>query len=97
MLGIGILGFVGGATATSPTRAANRSPDAETAKSIFAELLSIDTTYDKGTVVAVQALRTRFLAAGFPEADLVVAANPDNPSQSNLIVRLHCFQARPRS
>jgi acetylornithine deacetylase/succinyl-diaminopimelate desuccinylase-like protein len=85
VLGIGILAFVG---ATSASRAVNRSPDAETAKSILAELLSIDTTYDKGTVAAVQALRTRFLAAGFPEADLVVAANPDNPPQSNLIVRL---------
>ena len=88
MLGIGILAVVGTATATSATGAANRSPNAETAKSILAELLSIDTTYEKGTVAAVQALRTRFLAAGFSESDLVVAASPDNPSQSNLIVKL---------
>jgi acetylornithine deacetylase/succinyl-diaminopimelate desuccinylase-like protein len=88
VLGIGILVVVGTATATSATRVVNRSPDAETAKAILAELLSIDTTYDKGTAAAVQALRTRFLAAGFSEADLVVAANPDNPAQSNLVVRL---------
>jgi acetylornithine deacetylase/succinyl-diaminopimelate desuccinylase-like protein len=87
-LGIGILVVVGIQTATSATRVVNRSPDAEAAKSILAELLSIDTTYDKGTVAAVQALRMRLLGAGFSEADLVVAANPDNPSQSNLIVRL---------
>jgi hypothetical protein len=66
MLGIGILAVVGTATATSATGAVNRSPDAETAKFILAELLAIDATYDKGAVAAVQALRTRFLAAGFP-------------------------------
>ncbi len=66
----------------APTR------DTATAKAILTELLAIDTTYEKGTVAAVKALRTRFLAAGFPAADLVVVDNPEHPSQSNLIVRL---------
>jgi acetylornithine deacetylase/succinyl-diaminopimelate desuccinylase-like protein len=64
------------------------APDAATAKAILADLLAIDTTYEKGTVAAVESLRKRFLAAGFAEADLVVVANPNNPSQSNLIVRM---------
>jgi acetylornithine deacetylase/succinyl-diaminopimelate desuccinylase-like protein len=62
--------------------------DAATAKAILGDLLAIDTTYKKGTVAAVDALRKRFLAAGFAESDLVVVANPDNPAQSNLIVRM---------
>src|ERR1700754_2574795 len=64
------------------------SQDATTAKAILAELLAIDTTYEKGTVGAVEVLRKRFLAAGFSPSELVVAANPGNPSQSNLIVRM---------
>jgi len=67
--------------------AASSAQDAATAKAILSELLSIDTTYEKGTVAAVNALRKRFLAGGFAEQDLVVVANPDNPAQSNLIVR----------
>src|SRR5262249_31184500 len=81
------------AGAVGPSTAADSpvvpsAEDAATAKAILSELLAIDTTYEKGTVAAVEALRKRFLAAGFPEADLVVIANPDNPSQSNLIVRM---------
>jgi acetylornithine deacetylase/succinyl-diaminopimelate desuccinylase-like protein len=88
MLRIGILAVLGTATATSATRAANPSPDAETAKSILTELLAIDTTYEKGTAAAAETLRSRFLAAGFAASDLVVVANPDNPTQTDLIVRL---------
>ncbi len=58
------------------------------AKAILNELLSIDTTYEKGTVAAVDALRARFLAAGFPATNLVVVTNATNPTQSNLIVTL---------
>ncbi len=62
--------------------------NAAAAKEILAELLSIDTTHAKGTAAAVDALRARFLKGGFPAADLVVAANPDFPSQVSLVVRL---------
>jgi acetylornithine deacetylase/succinyl-diaminopimelate desuccinylase-like protein len=62
---------------------------ASEAKSILADLLAIDTSYSKGTVGAVDLLRKRFLAAGFPAADLVVVSNPDEPSQASLIVRFH--------
>lgn len=77
--------------ATAAATAANQgtpSRDASTAKEILAELLAIDTTAKKGTVKAVEVLRKRFLAAGFPAADLIVEAFPDNPSQTSLIVRL---------
>jgi acetylornithine deacetylase/succinyl-diaminopimelate desuccinylase-like protein len=90
LLGIALLGFCAtSAVMAAATQSAAGSPqDAATAKAILTELLAIDTTYEKGTVAAVAALRTRFLAAGFPATDLVVVANPANPSQSSLIVRL---------
>jgi len=89
LLGIGLLAVLATAAVGAVKQSNAGSPqDAATAKAILTELLAIDTTYEKGTVAAVQALRTRFLAAGFPETDLVVVANPANPSQSNLIVRL---------
>jgi len=71
--------------AQHPATAVSGDP---TAKEILAELLAIDTTYSKGTVAAVEALRKRFLAAGFSESDLVVESYPDNPSQTSLIVRM---------
>jgi acetylornithine deacetylase/succinyl-diaminopimelate desuccinylase-like protein len=75
----------------SAVAASNPAPsaqDAATAKAILGDLLSIDTTYEKGTVAAVEVLRKRFLAAGFTDSELVVVTNPSNPSQSNLVVRL---------
>lgn len=47
-----------------------QSPESATAKAIFGGLLSLDTTHDKGTVAAVEVLRSRFAAAGFAPADL---------------------------
>ena len=77
------------ATALAGAAQAQTAPPPEsTAHSILRELLAIDTTYEKGTVAAVEALSARFLAAGFPGTDMVVVANPANPSQSNLVVRL---------
>jgi acetylornithine deacetylase/succinyl-diaminopimelate desuccinylase-like protein len=76
---------------SAPASAADRMDhsvqDAATAKAILAELLALDTTYEKGTVAAVNALRSRFLAGGFSDGDLNVVANPDNTPQSSLIVR----------
>jgi acetylornithine deacetylase/succinyl-diaminopimelate desuccinylase-like protein len=89
LLGAGLLGVIATSAMGAASRSTTGSPqDAATAKAILSELLAIDTTYENGTVAAVAALRTRFLAAGFPATDLVVVANPANPSQSNLIVRL---------
>jgi len=58
-LKVGLLaGLAGAASAgNSPTAAIPQDP---TAKAILAELLAIDTTYEKGTVAAVEALRKRF-------------------------------------
>ena len=85
---LALLAAFASATAGAAQPVASSAQDAQTAKAILAQLLSIDTTYEKGTVAAVEALRARFLAAGFASTDLVVVANPANRSQSNLIVRM---------
>jgi acetylornithine deacetylase/succinyl-diaminopimelate desuccinylase-like protein len=78
------LAFVALCLALSTANAA----DSPTAKAILGDLLAIDTTYDKGTVAAVEVLRKRFLAAGFTEAELLVVAHPQFASQTSLIVRM---------
>jgi acetylornithine deacetylase/succinyl-diaminopimelate desuccinylase-like protein len=88
MLWIGILAILGSETAGSAGHEVDPFPDAQVAKSILAELLAIDTTYQKGTAAAVEALRSHFVAAGFAASDLVVVTNPDNRTQTDLIVRL---------
>ena len=54
---------------------------------IFKQLIEINTTDSVGNVtVAAEAMATRFLAAGFPAADVVVAG--PNDRKKNLVVRL---------
>lgn len=87
LLKVALLAGVASA-ASAANSPATPTPQDPTAKAILAELLAIDTTFDKGTVAAVEALRKRFLAAGFPASDLVVEAYPQNKSQTSLIVRM---------
>ncbi len=96
LLGIGILGVLAAPAANSASPPVISLPDTQTAKSILTQLLAIDTTYEKGTVAAVEALRARFLAAGFTASELITVANPDNPTQADLIVRFRgSGQAKP--
>jgi len=88
LVGISILGALVTAAGNTGNQLQISAPDAKVAHSILAELLAIDTTYEKGTVGAVQALRTRFLKAGFAASELVVEVNPANSTQADLIVRL---------
>jgi acetylornithine deacetylase/succinyl-diaminopimelate desuccinylase-like protein len=86
---VGIMCLAVGMSASAAPRTVTPSAqDAQTAKDILGELLAIDTSYEKGTVAAVEVLRKRFLAGGFQESDLTVLVNPDHPSKSNLIVRI---------
>ncbi len=52
-------------------------------------LVEIDTTHAHGSTAAAQYLAGRFLAAGFPAADVQVLAPSDHPTKGNLVVRLH--------
>jgi acetylornithine deacetylase/succinyl-diaminopimelate desuccinylase-like protein len=71
---------------------AQTSADDREARAIFAELVGINTTHDRGTARAVRALARRFLAAGFPAKDVVIAG--PNPLRTNLVVRLRGSGAR---
>ena len=71
---------------------AQTSPNDREARAIFAELVGINTTHDRGTARAVRAVTRRFLAAGFPARDVVIAG--PNPLRTNLVVRLRGSGAR---
>jgi acetylornithine deacetylase/succinyl-diaminopimelate desuccinylase-like protein len=58
------------------------------AYSILGTLIAIDTVEPAGSAAAVEALRERFRAAGFPAQDVQVLAPPHHPEKSNLVVRL---------
>lgn len=59
-------------------------------KGLYKELIEINTTASVGSCTeASEAMKARLLAAGYPEEDLVVIANPDWPQDGNLIATLH--------
>ena len=61
MLALAILSSAGSVSAQTPT------PEQATARAIFKQPVEINTTHSTGsTTVAAEALRQRFLAAGFP-------------------------------
>jgi len=84
-----VAGAQGKATDTS-----DGSPNA-LARSIFQELIEINTTDSVGNVTtAAEAMARRFRAAGFPDSDLALLG--PNARKKNLVVRLHgTGQAKP--
>ena len=76
------------------TLPAQASPDARSARAIFAELVGINTTHDHGsTTLAARALARRLLAAGFPAKDVIIAG--PSPQRQNLVARLRGSGGRP--
>jgi acetylornithine deacetylase/succinyl-diaminopimelate desuccinylase-like protein len=70
------------------------SPDQELARSIFKELIEINTTHSTGnTTTAADAMAKRLIAAGFSEKDVLVVG-PELRNY-NLVVRLHGTGKRP--
>jgi acetylornithine deacetylase/succinyl-diaminopimelate desuccinylase-like protein len=59
------------------------------ARDMLAELVAIDSTHAKGSLVAAQAMARRALAAGFAPADVTVVAPADHPTKGNVVIRLH--------
>lgn len=88
-----ILGIVVAALLAGPTLVAaqNTSPEEyqALARSIFAELIEINTTdSERGdNTIAAQALARRLLEAGFPEEDVHVLVPADSPTKGNLVAR----------
>src|SRR5882724_10807073 len=56
------------------------------AREIFAELIAIDTTYEKGSTAAAQVIAGRLRAAGFGGSELTMAG--PLPHKQNLVARL---------
>jgi len=70
------------------------NPNQELARSIFKELIEINTVHSTGnTTMAAEAMAKRLLAAGYPEADIQIVG-PELRNR-NLVVRLHGSGKRP--
>ena len=79
-----------------PTRGAGQAltRDQAEARAVFAELIGINTTHSHGsTTVAARAVARRFVTAGFPARDVVVAG--PTPTRQNLVVRLRAVGRAP--
>ncbi len=60
------------------------------AREVYAELVGTNTMDSVGsTTRAVRAIAHRFLAAGFPAADVTVLIPPEDSTKGNLVVRYH--------
>ena len=82
-----ILSFVAIVALSGAALAQAQTPNQATARAIFKELIEINTTHSTGsTTVAAEAMRARFLAAGFQAADVEVVG-PAGSKNHNLIVR----------
>ncbi|HTS13907.1 MAG TPA: M20/M25/M40 family metallo-hydrolase [Candidatus Limnocylindrales bacterium] len=76
-----------------PVRAQIDDSTKQLARSIFKQLIEINTTDSVGsTTVAAQAMAKRLLDAGFPKSDVQVLG--PNPRKGNLVARIHGTGAR---
>ena len=86
-----ITGVAAFATLTAPTAAQTTSPEEyrELARSIFAELIEINTTStaEGNNTAAARALERWLLEAGFPREDVHVIVPGDAPTKGNLVAR----------
>src|SRR5450755_1373100 len=70
------------------------SPDQELARSIFKELMEINTTHSTGnTTLAANAIAKRLKDAGYAEKDVMVIG--PQPRNRNLVARLHGSGKKP--
>jgi acetylornithine deacetylase/succinyl-diaminopimelate desuccinylase-like protein len=70
------------------------TPDQELARSIFKELIEINTVHSTGnTTIAAEAMAKRLIAAGYEEKDIQIVG-PEAVNR-NLVVRLHGSGKRP--
>jgi len=73
----------------SPAARVPESPSSLTlARELLEQLIETNSTHAHGSTAAARALAQRFLAAGFPAADVQVLTPADHPTKGNLVVRL---------
>jgi len=58
------------------------------ARQILSELISIDTTVDKGSTLAAKAVAARAIANGFPQADVTLVTPKERPDAASVVIRL---------
>jgi acetylornithine deacetylase/succinyl-diaminopimelate desuccinylase-like protein len=69
---------------------AQSSPHEQLARSIYKELIEINSVDSVGSVTrAAEAMAARFKAAGFPDKDVQLLIPPGKPTKGNLVVRYH--------
>ncbi|WP_374575901.1 M20/M25/M40 family metallo-hydrolase [Phenylobacterium sp.] len=70
--------------------AADLTPDQADFRSLYKELLEINTTLSVGScTAAAEAMAARLKAAGYPDKDIQILAPDDRPKAGNLIAVLH--------
>ena len=85
---LSVLSFL--AFVASAPSGAQSSPHEQLARSIYKELIEINTVDSVGSVTkAAEAMAARFKAAGFPAADVQLLIPPGKPNKGNLVVRYH--------
>jgi acetylornithine deacetylase/succinyl-diaminopimelate desuccinylase-like protein len=57
-------------------------------REILSELISIDTTVERGSTVAAKAVAARALANGFPQADVALVTPRERPDSASVVIRL---------
>jgi acetylornithine deacetylase/succinyl-diaminopimelate desuccinylase-like protein len=78
------------ACALSVSAGAQNTEHEKFARSIYKELIEINTVDSVGSVTnAVNAMAARFRAAGFPESDIHILIPDGKPTKGNLVVRYH--------
>ena len=88
LLTLALLGSIALPTTHALAAVAPPPGDQALAHDMLSELISINTVHEQGTIKAAEALKARFLAAGFPESDLTLVVIPEHPNQAQLVVRL---------
>ena len=58
-------------------------------RTLYKELIEINTTHAHGSTDAARTIEKHLLEAGYPAADVVFIAPDDHPDKGNVIVRIH--------
>ena len=78
------------APSPAPAPAPAPAPDEAAFRTLYRQLVEINTTRSVGScTAAAEAMRARLLAAGIPASDTQILAPPDRPKDGALIAVLH--------
>ena len=83
-----LLAAAGGTVRSSEVSPEPPAADRLFARDVLAQLVELDTTAAHGTRAAAQAVAARLADAGFAASDVQLLAPPDQPTRTNVVVRL---------